>query len=115
MTNKIKVNIVGRDYTLITENEPEYTKDLALRLDSKMKQMLAGKGSLNGIDAAILCALDAMDEAENARTNADNIRFQLGEYMTSADKAKQRFDASKKEIANLKKKIAELEVKLKDE
>lgn len=112
MENRVKVRIIGREYTLITENSPEYTQNLAGKLDSKMNEMLSASKTLSGIDVAILAALDAMDEASKAAESADNIRLQIGEYMTSADKARQKFESGKKEISALQKKISELEEKL---
>lgn len=112
MENRVKVRIIGREYTLITENSPEYTLDLAGKLDSGMNEMLSASKTLSGIDVAILAALDAMDEAAKASENADNIRLQLGEYMTSADKSRQKADSAKKEISALQKKISELEEQL---
>lgn len=112
MENRVKVRIIGREYTLITENSPEYTQNLAGKLDSKMNEMLSASKTLSGIDVAILAALDAMDEASKADESADNIRLQIGEYMTSADKARQKFESGKKEISALQKKISELEEKL---
>lgn len=112
MENKIKVRIIGREYTLGTDNSPEYTLDLAQELDRKMNEMLAAARTLSGIDVAILCALDAMDDSRKATENADNIRLQLGEYVASADRAQQSVENSKKEIAALKRRIEELEDRL---
>ncbi|HIT58296.1 MAG TPA: cell division protein ZapA [Candidatus Faeciplasma pullistercoris] len=112
MENRVKVRIIGREYTLGTDDTPEYTLELARELDSRMNKMLAESKTLSGIDVAILSALNAMDEASKASSNADNIRLQLGEYVTSADKARQRYESAKKEIAALKKRIEELETKL---
>lgn len=112
MANKVKVRIIGRDYTLGTENSVEYTQKIAAELDRKMNEMLAQSGSLSGIDVAILCALDAMDESCRAATNADNIRLQLGEYVASAARAHAGAESAKKEIQSLKKRIEELEDRL---
>lgn len=112
MENKVKVKIIGREYTLGTDNSPEYTLGLAEELDEKMNAMLSEAKSLSGIDVAILCALDAMDEAHKAAANADNIRLQLGEYVSAADRAQSSVDGSKREIASLKKRIEELEDRL---
>lgn len=112
MANKVKVRILGRDYTLGTENSTEYTKNLAAELDAKMNEMLAQGGSLSGIDVAILCALDAMDDCRRASTNADNIRLQLGEYVASAARAHAGAENAKKEVQSLKKRIEELEDRL---
>lgn len=109
---KVKVKIIGREYLLGTDNTREYTLKLAEELDQKMNAMLAEKGSLSGIDVAILCALDAMDDAKKASENADNIRLQLGEYMSSADRAHSSAESSKKEISALKHRIEELEDRL---
>lgn len=109
---KVKVKIIGREYTLGTENSRDYTLKLAEELDAKMNAMLSESKTLSGIDIAILCALDAMDEAKKAAENADNIRLQLGEYVSSADRARNSAESSKKEIASLKKRIEELEDRL---
>ena len=114
MENRVKVRIIGREYTLVTENSPEYTQALAEKLDAQMNSMLAVKNTLSGIDVAILSALDAMVEAQKASENEDSMRYQLGEYVTTANRSKQSYDAAKREIAQLKKRIEELEKKLND-
>lgn len=112
MENRVKVRIIGREYTLVTENSPEYTQELAQQLSDRMNDMLAQSKTLSGIDVAILCALDSMDERAKATYDADNIRLQLGEYMTSFDKDAQKLESAKREIASLKKQINELQLKL---
>ena len=112
MENKVKVRIIGREYTLGTDNSPEYTLNLAEELDDKMNAMLSETKTLSGIDVAILCALDAMDEAQKASANADNIRLQIGEYVSAADRAQASVETYKKEISALKKRIEELEDRL---
>lgn len=109
MENRVKVRILGREYTLGTDNTPEYTLELAQKLDEKMNSMLASTKSLSGMDVAILCALESMDEAYKANANADNIRLQLGEYVTSADRAQSSYESARREIQSLKRKIQELE------
>ena len=105
MENKVKVKIIGREYTLGTDNSPEYTLNLAEELDEKMNGMLSESQTLSGLDVAILCALDAMDEA-------DNIRLQLGEYVSAANRAQSGAESHRKEISALKKRIEELEDRL---
>lgn len=112
MENRVKVRIIGREYTLGTDNTPEYTLGLAAELDEKMNAMLAKTKTLSGIDVAILSALDAMEAADKAEKNSDNIRLQLGEYVSSSDKDRQSYETAKREIAILKKRIEELEAKL---
>lgn len=112
MENRVKVRIIGREYTLVTDNTPEYTEDLARKLDEKMNAMLSVENNLSGIDVAILSALDAMDEAAKSQANEDSMRYQLGEYVATADRSRQNYDAAKREIASLKKRIEELSDKL---
>ena len=109
MVNKVKVRIIGREYTLGTDNSPEYTTAIAEELDRKMNDMLSESKTLSGIDVAILCALDAIDESKKAISNADNIRLQLGEYVAAADRAQASAELYKKEVAALKRRIEELE------
>ncbi len=112
MEIKVKVKIIGREYTLGTDNTRDYTLKLAEELDAKMNAMLSEASTLSGLDVAILCALDAMDEAKKAASNADNIRLQLGEYVASADRAQSSAESSKREISSLKRRIEELEDRL---
>ena len=112
MENKVKVKIIGREYTLGTDNSPEYTLNLAEELDEKMNGMLSESQTLSGLDVAILCALDAMDEARRSAADADNIRLRLGEYVSAANRAQSGAESHRKEISALKKRIEELEDRL---
>lgn len=111
MANRVKVKIIGRDYNLVTDNTPAYTQALAEKLNNYLNKMLQSNGSVSAIDAAILAALDAMDEASRSKTDADNIRSQMGEYLAETESLRQKSEAAKKEIAALKRRISQLESK----
>lgn len=111
MPNHVKVKIIGKDYNLVTDNTPAYTQTLADKLNTYINRMLSSNGSFSAIDAAILAALDAMDEATRSKADADNIRSQMGEYLAEAESLRQKSEAAKKEIAALKRRISQLESK----
>lgn len=111
MPNRVKVKIIGRDYNLVTDNTPAYTQALAEKLNNYIQKMLSSNSKISAIDAAVLAALDALDEAAKANANADNIRTQMGEYVADAESLRQKAEAAKKEVASLKRKITQLESK----
>lgn len=111
MANRVKVKIIGRDYNLVTDNTPAYTQAIAEKLNNYLNKMLASNSSISAIDAAVLAALDALDEAAQSTANADNIRSQMGEYVSEAENLRQKAEASKKEIAALKRRLTQLESK----
>lgn len=111
MANRVKVKIIGRDYNLVTDNTPAYTQALAEKLNNYLQKMLASNSSMSAVDAAILAALDAMDEAAKSTANTDNIRTQMGEYVAEAENLRQKSEAAKKELASLKRRLTQLESK----
>ena len=84
MKNKLKVNIYNRTYNLLSEESQEYTNKLALVINSKIKGMMKAIPSLSVQDAAVLTALDCLDELSKANQNIENIRTCLL-YTSDAD------------------------------
>ncbi len=103
--NKVKVKIYNREYTLQTDESPDYTLKLANQLDTQLTEMISSRMAASVVDAAILIALSALDEAQKVNDNIDNIRTQIKDYVDDAGKARLKCD-------ELSKKNRELEEKL---
>ena len=110
--NKVKVKINNREYTLQTEETPEYTISLAKKLDAQLSEMLKNRTAASVVDASILIALSATDECQKVNDNIDNIRTQIKDYVDDAGEARLKCDELQKENRALKAKIYELEQKL---
>ena len=61
---KIRVNIMGRDYTLRGDLDPEYMQTLAGRVNSKIEDLKSVSSGVDALQLAILAALNFADEAE---------------------------------------------------
>ncbi|MBQ4087044.1 MAG: cell division protein ZapA [Clostridia bacterium] len=91
MANKLKVNILSREYTLISEDSPEYMKRIADLTDRKMKEALERNPALSTSTASVLTALNLADELEKVKLVA-----------------REKVDAQAVEIASLKKQLEDI-------
>ncbi len=109
MISKVKVKIYNREYSLQSEETPEYTRLLAKKLDTQIEQMMTGGNATSLVDSCVLIALSALDECQKANDNIDNIRTQIKDYVDDAGDARLKCDELQRENRALKQKIAELE------
>ena len=68
--------------------------------------------SLSVQDAAVLTALDCLDELSKANQNIENIRTQIKDYVDDAGRARSQADEAQKEIRELQAKVHDLEEQL---
>ncbi|MGN0447879.1 MAG: cell division protein ZapA [Acutalibacteraceae bacterium] len=106
--NKIKIMITGTEYTVITEEEPEYVLALASELDSKMADIMKGNSYLSVTQAAVLSALDYADECKKSTATADKLRDQIKDYLDDAGKATNKAAVARHETEKLRKEIEAL-------
>lgn len=107
MLNKVKVVILGKDYTLQTEEAPNYVYGLARTLETRIKDCM-DKG-VSQYTAAIMTALSALDDLNKAKLRLDEISDQGKEYVDDAGRARIERDAALKEIEALRSRISQLE------
>ena len=58
--------------------------------------------------AAVLSALDYLDELEKSSASADNMRSQIRDYLEDAAKAKLEAEEAKRELARLRSELEQL-------
>lgn len=110
--SKVKVTICGREYSLQTDESPEYIIALAARVDKEINDLVKTSPNFGIQNAAVFTALTALDEAQKANSSIDNIRSQIKAYVDDAAKARAseaRLKAEVKELRELRTRIAELE------
>lgn len=91
MANKLKVNILSREYTLISEDSPEYMKRIAESTSQKMQELLDNNPAWNTTMVSVLTALNLADELEKVKQIA-----------------REKVDAQAAEIASLKKQLEDM-------
>lgn len=104
-TNKVRLTIAGAEYSIITEEETKYVKDLGRELDRAITKIMKANNRISTTQAAVLAALDFADECKKATQTADRLREQIKDYLDDASSAKSKADWARHESESLKKEL----------
>ena len=107
MSNKVKVVICGKDFTLQTAESSNYVFGLARTLESRITEITDANSSASPFTAAIMVGLATLDDL-------NSIRDQSKEYVDEAGKTRLERDAAMQQVEALKSRIAELERELRE-
>lgn len=81
--SSVKVTIVGEEYTIRSDEAPEYTRAVAKYVDEAIRSVMNAGGTVESHKAAILAALEITDELFKSRDGqvdlADRMRGISGE------------------------------------
>ncbi len=110
--NRVKLNIAGVDYTIVTDDSPEYTMELGADLDEKIRRALKENSYLSVTQAAVLAALEYADSYKKSEESADNLRSQIRGYVEDYNRAKLETEVARKEVERLNRENQDLRVKL---
>lgn len=100
--NKVRVNIAGVTYSLVTDETAEYTAELAAEIDAKMKEMQGANPFMSTNQAAVLIAIEFADKAKKAEQAADGYREQIKDYLKDASEAQTERDFYKRELDRMR-------------
>ena len=103
--NKVKVTIMGADYSILAEDDPRYVQLLGKELDTKMAGIMKVNSRLSVTQAAVLAALDYADESKKATATADRLREQIKDYLDDASAAKSKADLARHDSEKHKKEV----------
>ena len=105
-SNKVKFTICGSSYVVSTNDSEEYMLSIAERLDTDMKEMMQSTPSASVTSAAIVTALEYLDDSIKNSFTADNMRAQLQEYLEDAAQARLAAEDARQEAAKLRAELA---------
>jgi cell division protein ZapA len=71
--NRVVVSIYGKEYSLVSEVDPEYIKKAAGYLDSKMKEVAGNYPNIPESRVAVLAALNIADELFKCRQELEGL------------------------------------------
>jgi len=108
---RVCLTICGVDYVLLSGKDDEYMHALGAQLHESMTRLLRDNGRISATQAAVLCALEAMDEAREAQTTAENLRTRIQDYLEDAAQMKKEAELSRHEAERLHREIGELKRK----
>lgn len=117
MKNKIRVNIMGRNFNLLSEKETEYLVKTAGEVERRMQKLRDENPDMDYGSTAVLVALNLCDELllikkdndkiikkeiEKAENEANHIRSQVMEYSKELSEATMTIKKLEKELEELK-------------
>ena len=106
--NRVKLTICGANYVIVSEDEESYVQELGTRLDEEMNELMTKNQAISVTGAAVLKALDYLDELRKATMSADNMRGQVRDYLEDAAKALLATQEAQQEIARLRRQIEQM-------
>ena len=68
--NRVKLTICGANYVIVSEDEESYVQELGTRLDEDMNELMTKNQAISVTGAAVLKALDYLDELRKALDKA---------------------------------------------
>jgi len=84
-----RIEIYGRNYTVLGDGDEEYTIQLARYVDQKMREIAQQTSTISTLNLAILVALNITDELfrlrEQIRTNESFLQEKLANVLTKLD------------------------------
>ena len=105
---KMRLAICGVDYVLLSERDEGYMRALGAQLEAKMNRLIRENGHVSATQAAVLCALQAMDETQEALANAKDLRARIQDYLEDAAQRSKEAELARHEAERLHREIAEL-------
>lgn len=83
-SNLVKVSIFGQEYTVKAPADPQYIKNIAEYVNSKMKEVQDELPSAqSSTRIAILASMNITDELFSLRTNKDNEKAEVEAHISS--------------------------------
>ena len=105
MANRVRLEICGAGYTLVTGESPEYVQSLGEELQRGINELMEKNSRVSINEALVLCAINYIDGYNKSERSADNMRTQLTEYLEDAAKARMELDDARREIDRLRREL----------
>ena len=100
---KVKITIAGIPYTIATDNDPEYTVNLAQEIEETIGSIMDAGSFVSPTQATALALLSYADKVKKIADENENMKSLLKEYLADAAQAKSERDMLKRELAKIKK------------
>lgn len=103
--NRIKIDIAGTRFTVLSVEGEEYTKAVADRLNREIAAVRRAAPGLSLTSAVMLASLNMCDNMTKAEEDADRLRVQVKEYLNDAAKYRAEYEEAASENEKLRKDI----------
>ena len=106
--NRLKANICGTTYTLVSEESLSYMRDLVAEVDSDMAQIITSDPRMSTTMAAVLTAVTNADKARKESSAADELRLKLKRFVDDCESLEDRLATARAEVERLTKENLQL-------
>lgn len=110
--NKVKVLIYGTEYTLVSNEEPEYVQRVAVLVDKKLTEIYENSPRLSTALAAMLAMINLADDYIKLDDTADDLREQIANYLKNEGNILSELKESKANVAKLEAEVQALKIEL---
>ena len=101
MKNKVKITVGGTEYTVVTQEDADYTKKLAEEVNESINDMCIN-GRISITAAAILTAVNLCDRLKKYEKEADSLGEQIEGYLHAASDQLTKYKRLKEENPSAK-------------
>ena len=108
---KLEVRICGRDYTLVSEESPEYIHRVAFFVDQKMREVEEANPRLSISMAAVLTSLNIGDECLKGREETVRLRKETLDKESEPHSLKQKNETLSQELPELQARYQTLQIR----
>lgn len=106
--NRLKANICGTSYTLVSDDSLSYMRDLVAQVDAQMTDIIANDSRMSTTMAAVLTALQNADKATKESRAAEELRLQLKRVVDDCEHMKDQLASARAETDRLTKEMVAL-------
>ncbi len=99
--NRLKANICGTNYTLVSEESISYMRDLVAEVDADMAQIITSDPRMSTTMAAVLTAVTNADKARKESAAAEELRLKLKRMVDDCESLEDRLASARAETERL--------------
>ena len=110
--NKVELRIAGKDYTIVGSEPEEYIHRVGLYVDKKMTDIIKINNKLSTSMAAVLTAINVVDDLFKSRDSEQELKNQLKKATEELEKLKRENKALQQENTILGNQNTELKLEL---
>ncbi|MBO5726342.1 MAG: cell division protein ZapA [Clostridia bacterium] len=96
MANNIRLKIGGIEYSITSDDDEAYIRRIAGELERKMNTVQARSPFLSTTMAAVMTALEALDEAKKAEAESERLRLEIKRLLEETACAKMDAEVSRR-------------------
>jgi cell division protein ZapA len=102
MKVRTTVTICDMEFSLLSEENEDYTKKVAEHVDRRMREVSAS-GGISTLDAAVLTAINIADEYFRQVDSVENMRSQIKDYFDELSRLKDENAQLRRDLNKMRK------------